>query len=224
MLPRTVTASEARIDPVADLLAFIDRSPTPHHAVAEARRRLEAEGFRALSEADPWDLAPGDRRFVVRGGGSLVAFQAGSVSPAEGGFRIVGAHTDSPNLRLRPRADAGGHGYQRFGVEPYGGVLLHTWLDRDLSLAGRVTLRSGDATCSELVDFGRPLLHVPSLAIHLQRELKTEGLKLNPQLHTLPVLGLEDAPDVATLLASELNARGGGCCDPADVLAFDLMT
>jgi len=211
-------------DAVVDLLAYLDRSPSPYHAVAETRRRLEAQGFTEASEAEVWDLAPGERRYVVRQQGSLVAFQVGSVSPADGGFRVIGAHTDSPNLRLSPRADRTAFGYRQLGVEPYGGVLLHTWLDRDLSLAGRVTLRAGAGTRNELVDFGRPLLHVPSLAIHLQRELRTDGLKLNPQLHALPVLGLEDAPDVATLLASELNARGGERCDPADVLAFDLMT
>jgi len=224
MVPRIVTASEARIDPVADLLAFIDRSPTPHHAVAEARRRLEAEGFRALSEADPWDLAPGDRRFVVRGGGSLVAFQAGSVSPAEGGFRVVGAHTDSPNLRLRPRADVGGHGYQRFGVEPYGGVLLHTWLDRDLSLAGSVELREKGALRTVLVDFGRPLLRIPNLAIHLDREVNKKGLVVDPQAHLVPVAGLEGAPGLAALLAAELRAQGIASPEPGEILAHDLMT
>ncbi len=211
-------------DAVADLLAYIDRSPSPYHAVAEARRRLEAAGFSELSEADVWELAPGERRYLVRQQGSLLAFQVGAVSPADTGFRIVGAHTDSPNLRLTPRADRSAHGYRQLGVEPYGALLLHTWLDRDLSLAGRVTLRAGSSTRSELLDFGRPLLHVPSLAIHLQRELRTEGLKLNPQLHALPVLGLEDAPDLATLVASELRAQGRGSLEPADVLAFDLMT
>jgi aspartyl aminopeptidase len=211
-------------DAVADLLAFIDRSPSPYHAVAESRRRLEALGFAEASEADVWNLAPGERRFVIRQQGSLVAFQVGAVSPADAGFRIVGAHTDSPNLRLSPRADRTALGYRQLGVEPYGGVLLHTWLDRDLSLAGRVTLRAGDTTRSELIDFGRPLLHVPSLAIHLQRELRTEGLKLNPQLHALPVLGLEDAPDVATLVVGELRAQGAGRFEPSDLLAFDLMS
>ena len=95
----------AAIDPVADLLRFIDRSPTPYHAVAETRRRLEASDYESLSETDEWTVDPGDRRFVVRGDGSLVAFQVGAVSPAEGGFRIVGAHTDSPNLRIKPVAD-----------------------------------------------------------------------------------------------------------------------
>ena len=136
--------STPMVDAVADLLAFIDRSPTPYHAVAEATARLRAGAFRELSEGDAWDLSSGDRRYVVRGDGSLVAFQLGSRPPADGGFRGIGAHTDSPNLRAKPLADVTAHGYRQLAVEPYGGVLLHTWLDRDLSLAGRVSVRHAD--------------------------------------------------------------------------------
>ena len=93
-------------------------------------------------DASLWSFAPGERCFVVRGGGSLLAFEAGSIAPALAGFRVVGAHTDSPNLRIKPSPDVSAQGYRQLAVEPYGGVLLHTWLDRDLSLAGRVTLRS----------------------------------------------------------------------------------
>jgi len=212
-------------DAVADLLAFIDRSPTPYHAVEEARHRLQGAGFRALAETDVWDLSPGDRRCVVRGDGSLIAFEVGTASPTEAGFRVLGAHTDSPNLRLKPLADLAAEGYRQLAVEPYGGVLLHTWLDRDLSLAGRVSLRDGDAGVrTALVDFQRPLLRVPSLAIHLYRELREEGLKLNAQQHAVPVLGLEDAPPLPELLAAELRARNHGEVTPEDVLAFDLMT
>ncbi len=209
-------------DPVADLLAFIDRSPTPYHAVAEAVRRLEAAGFRPLSESEVWDLEPGARRYVVRGEGSLAALQVGAGSPAEGGFRIVGAHTDSPNLRIKPRADVRAHGYQQLAVEPYGGVLLHTWLDRDLSLAGRVSFEQGGALRTVLLDFERPLLRVPNLAIHLDRSVK-EGLQLNAQRHLVPVLGLEEAPGLAELVASELRARKLAEIEPAALRAFDLM-
>jgi aspartyl aminopeptidase len=211
-------------DVVADLLAFIDRSPTPYHAVVEMLRRLRAADFRELSETEVWDLAPGDRCYAVRNEGSLVAFRVGSVSPADAGFRIIGAHTDSPNLRLKPLADVDAHGYRQLAVEPYGGVLLHTWLDRDLSLAGRVTLREGERTRSVLLDFARPLLRVPNLAIHLQRELRTEGLKLNAQQHLVPVAGLEGAPGLVELVATELRDRQIAEVAAADVLAFDLMT
>jgi aspartyl aminopeptidase len=212
------------VDAVADLLAFIDRSPTPYHAVAEVARRLAAGAFLPLAEGDPWDLAPGDRRFVVRGDGSLVAFQVGAVPPADAGFRAIGAHTDSPNLRAKPIADVAREGYRQLAVEPYGGVLLHTWLDRDLSLAGRVTLRGPEGPSVVLVDFERPLLRVPNLAIHLYREIRTEGLKLNEQDHLLPVVGLEDAPPLRELVAAELRARGTADVGPEALLAFDLMT
>jgi aspartyl aminopeptidase len=210
-------------DAVSDLLGFIDRSPTPYHAVAEAARRLEACGFEALREEEPWSLEPGARRHAIRAGGSLVAFQVGSASPAEAGFRIVGAHTDSPNLRLKPRPDLSAHGYRQLGVEPYGALLLHTWLDRDLSIAGRVTGEVDGRTETWLLDFGRPLLRVPNLAIHLQRELREKGLKLNEQEHLVPVVGLEEGPALAELIASELAAQSVARLDPERVLAFDLM-
>ena len=209
---------------VADLLDFIARSPTPYHAVAETVRRLESAGFRECRETDLWQLAPGDRRYAVRNEGSLVAFELGGAPPAEAGFRIVGAHSDSPNLRLKPRPDVEAHGYRQYAVEPYGGVLLHTWLDRDLSLAGRVSLQEGEETRIVLLDFGRPLLRIPNLAVHLQRELQSEGLKLNAQTQLVPIAGLEDAPPLAELVAGELRAQQIADVAPEEVLAFDLMT
>ncbi len=211
-------------DPVVDLLSFIDRSPTPYHAVAESVRRLQAAGYRALCEDEVWDLGPGDRRYLVRHEGSLIAFQIGEVSPANAGFRIIGAHTDSPNLRIKPRPDIDADGYRQLGVEPYGGALLHTWLDRDLSLAGRVTLRGAVEPRTLLIDFARPILRIPNLAIHLQRELNQEGLKLNAQQHMAPIIGLEELPNLRELLASELHERNQIEVDASDVLAFDLMT
>jgi aspartyl aminopeptidase len=208
----------------ADLLRFIDRSPTPYHAVAEVTRRLAAAGFQSLAEGDLWQLAPGDARYVVRGGGSLLAFVVGERPPAEAGFHWIGAHTDSPNLRVKPAPDLVREGYQQLAFEPYGGVLLHTWLDRDLSLAGRVSVATPDGLASVLVDFRRPLLRVPNLAIHLQREIVTEGVKLNAQTHAVPVLGMAGGPPLAELLAAELAATPGSPAVSArDVVGFDLM-
>ncbi len=211
------------MDWVRDLLAYVDASPTPFHAVAETGRRLEQVGFRRLAEADRWSLAAGDRVYVVRADGSVVAAVIGSASPAAAGFRFLGAHTDSPNLRLKPRPDVKSHGYRQLAVEPYGGLLLHTWLDRDLSLAGRVVVHGEGSPRMLLLDFRRPLLRVPSLAIHLHRELAQEGLKLNAQQHAVPVVGLESTPDLAALVARELHAQAIARVEPADVLAFDLM-
>ena len=113
-------------DPVADLLAFIDRSPTPYHAVAESERRLAEVGFERLEETDVWDVSPGSRHTITRNEGSLIAFEVGSGAPSEAGFRVVGAHTDSPNLRVKPTPETNAFGYRQLAVEPYGGVLLHT--------------------------------------------------------------------------------------------------
>lgn len=224
-------------DRVDDLLRFIDDSPTPYHAVETAIQRLEAAGFSALDEAESWSLAAGDRRYVTRAGASLLAFEVGTQMPSAAGFRVVGAHTDSPNLRIKPEADVRACGYHQLAVEPYGGVLLHTWLDRDLSLAGRVTLRvageggsgtgsgAGEHSVTRLVDFERPLLRVPNLAIHLYREIATDGLKLNPQQHMKPLVALDRGEASATfadLLCEELG-RVGAPASPEDILGFDLM-
>ncbi len=210
-------------DRVDDLLTYIDQSPTPYHAVIETAGRLEAVGYSLIEEGDAWTLSPGDRRYVIRAGGSIAAFEVGSAAPAEAGFRVIGAHTDSPNLRIKPSPDVREHGYHQLAVEPYGGVLLHTWLDRDLTIAGRVTLASDGGTETRLVDFERPLLRVPNLAIHLYRELNQEGLKLNAQRHLSPLLGLGNDADFVELLCAELG-RDGAMVDRDQVLAFDLMT
>jgi aspartyl aminopeptidase len=208
---------------VVDLMSFLDASPTPYHAVAEAARRLEAAGFRNLREQDAWDLGEAERAYVVRGGGSIAAFVVGEREPAESGFRIIGAHSDSPNLRLKPRPDVKAHGYRQLAVEPYGGVLLHTWLDRDLALAGRVSIAAGEEPLTLLVDLHRAVARIPNLAIHLYRELRSDGLKLNEQTHMAPLIGLDSRADLATLLAAELEAIGEDDVEADDILGFDLM-
>lgn len=205
-------------DPVRDLLDFIDASPTPWHAVAECARRLEGAGYRALDERDPWALGPGDRVYAVRGGSTILAFELGSEPPSEAGFRIVGAHTDSPNLRLKPRPEVSAQGVRQIAVEPYGGVLLHTWLDRDLSIAGRVVVRRDGRLEPVLVRIDRPVCRVASLAIHLNRNVNDEGLKLNAQSHLAPHLALESAgPEtVVSLVAAAAGAAA------ADIFGHDL--
>jgi aspartyl aminopeptidase len=202
--PSLRRAAEAR---ALDLLSFIDRSPTPFQAVVEVERRLALAGFVRLDEREAWTLEAGGRYLVVRGDSSVVAFQLGARAPSEAGLRLVGAHTDSPNLKLKPRAPLSRHGYKQLGVEVYGGVLLSTWLDRDLSLAGRVMVRGERGVEARLVDLGRPLLRVPNLAIHLNREVNTEGLKLNPQQHLPPVYAL-DEPTSGDLLDAVADAAG----------------
>jgi aspartyl aminopeptidase len=216
--------SSATADAAAnDLLAYIDASPTPYHVVRETSRRLTAQGYRALDEREPWDLKPGDKVFVTRGDTSIAAFHLGTAPVDRAGFRLVGAHTDSPNLRLKPNAHAPRSGYHQLGVEVYGGVLFSTWLDRDLSLAGRVVVAREGRLEHHLVDFRRPLLRIPNLAIHLNRTVNTEGLKLNAQDHLVPVLALErsGAVDLKAMLVEELG-KGGARVASGDILGFDL--
>lgn len=206
-----------------DLLAYIDASPTPYHAVRETIRRLSAQGYRALDEREPWDLKPGDKVYVTRGDTSIAAFHLGTRPVDQAGFKLVGAHTDSPNLRLKPNAQVQRNGYHQLGVEVYGGPLFSTWLDRDLSIAGRVVVAHEGRPAHHLVDFRRPLLRIPNLAIHLNRTVNTDGLKLNAQDHLVPVLGLErsGAVDLKAMLVEEL-ARGGTRVAAGDILGFDL--
>ena len=169
-----------RTPEATDLASFLDASSTPYHAVSELARRLTAAGFRAFREQDAWQVEPGTRGFVVRAGGSIVAFEVGTKPPSDAGFVLLGAHSDSPNLRLKPLPDLTSVGYRQLSVEIYGGVLLSTWLDRDLSVAGRVVFADGS---SELIDLKRVVCRVPNLAIHLNREVNTAGLLLNAQSH-----------------------------------------
>jgi len=201
----------------ADLCSFIDASPSPFHVTETVASRLEAGGFRRLREVDAWPAAQG-RYYVVRGG-SLVAWSNEGAEGAAAPFRIVGGHTDSPNLRVKQHPDLSRAGWQLVGVEPYGGVLLNSWLDRDLGLSGRVTVRADGGTRSQLVLVDRPVLRVPQLAIHLDREVGTTGLKLNPQQHLAAVWGVGTSPEpFAGFLAEELGVEA------ADVLGWELMT
>jgi aspartyl aminopeptidase len=211
-------------DPLAaarDLLAFIEASPTPFHCVAEARRRLEAAGFRALDERDAWSSAPGERRFAVRGDGSIIAWRHGARAPAEAGFRIVGAHTDSPNLRLKPRGARASNGYVVLDVEIYGAPILATWADRDLSLAGRVFLDGPDGTERRLVRLDRPLCRIPNIAIHLNRTVNEEGLTLDKHKHLPPLLGLWSQEGDPERVVRGVVAEALGV-DPDRILGHDL--
>ncbi|HEV2640570.1 MAG TPA: M18 family aminopeptidase [Actinocrinis sp.] len=199
-----------------DLLAFLSASPTPFHAAEEAARRLEQAGFQRLTETAAWSAGPGGA-FVVRGG-ALVAWYLSPDAPAEPSrpFRIVGTHTDSPNLRIKPIPDLEYYGWRQVNVEVYGGPLLNSWLDRDLGLAGRLAMRDGS---QPLVNIDRPLLRIPQLAIHLDPGVR-EGLTLNPQIHLTPVWGLGPVRegDLLRYVADEHGLRY------RDILGWDLMT
>ncbi len=202
---------------VADkLCSLIDRSPSPFHAVATAADRLEGAGFEPVSMAGSFQ---GPDRRVLRGGGSLVAWRQPDAPPAA--FRIIGAHTDSPNLRVKPNADHTSAHFRQLGVEVYGGALLNSWLDRDLGLSGRVMVRGDAGPVEHLFRIDEPILRVPQLAIHLDREINEKGLQLNPQTHMAPIWDLDttagsEATFTETVAAAADVAAG-------EVLAWDAM-
>ncbi len=164
-----------------DLLNFIDASPSPWHAVHSVEERLLAQGFNQLLEKDTWQLNAGSSYYVVRGDASIIAFTLGKQALVETGLRIVGAHTDSPGLRLKPQAAFGSDGLVRIGVEVYGGPILATFTDRDLSIAGRVVIRTSNGHETRLIKFDDALMRLPNLAIHMNREVNDKGLKLDKQ-------------------------------------------
>jgi aspartyl aminopeptidase len=198
-----------------DLMGFLAASPSPYHAVASAAERLEKAGFRQVEEAAAWDGLSGGR-YVVRGGALVAWYVPEGAGPATP-FRIIGAHTDSPNLRVKPVPDTGREGWKQIAVEIYGGTLLNTWLDRDLGLSGRLSLRGGETV---LVNVDRPLLRVPQLAVHLDRGVNDGGLKLDRQQHMTPVWGI-GRPREGELI--EFVAAEAGVGSPAEVTGWDLM-
>jgi aspartyl aminopeptidase len=171
-----------------DLLRFIDASPSPWHVVACVTERLVEHGFLELDEAQAWSLEPGARYFVVRDGSSIIAFKNSEKALPDKGFRLIGAHTDSPGLRIKPNALIRSEKFDRVGVEVYGSPILATFTDRDLGLAGRVTLIDSRGNLdTRLLRFGKPMLRLPNLPIHMNRTVNEEGLRLHLQ-NELPLI------------------------------------
>ena len=196
------------------LMDFIQASPTPFHAVAAMERILMQAGFRRLDEGASWsDISSsgsqGGRYYVIRNDSSLCAFSLTEKSPVDCGMRMVGAHTDSPCLKLKPRAEYFKNGYLQLGVEVYGSALLNPWFDRDLSLAGRVCFMEADGTLGyRLIDFERPLAVIPSLAIHLDREVNNQR-SINAQTDLPPIVLQDDeqSADWRELLKGQLKQQ-----------------
>ncbi len=193
------------------LLEFLQSSPTAFHAAGEIRSRLLAAGFIGLDEADNWQLEPGKSYVITRNDSSVIAFTYGFNSLIKNGISILGAHTDSPCLKIKPRPELNRRGYSQLGVEVYGGALLAPWFDRDLSIAGRVSYRNQQNTiASVLVDFKYPIAFIPSLAIHLDREANNSR-SINPQKDIVPVLLQTDdaglSPDFKTLLKQQMDVK-----------------
>lgn len=186
-MSRELEPQPVGVSGIEDLLAYLDGSRSPFHAAHNARQRLMAAGYSDIDRSSAWEQLP--ERGVVVDDGAMIAWQLATGAPPATGFQIIGAHTDSPCLRIKPQPDVNRHGWRQLAVEIYGGVLLNSWLDRDLGLAGRVMSRDGR---SELIDIGQPVARVPQLAIHLDRGVNDQGLRLDPHQHLMPVWGSGD--------------------------------
>ena len=203
------------------LMDFLQQSPTPYHAVHNIKAQLLDAGFEELKETEHWQTPLDKPAFITRNDSSLIAFKAGTHSPTKNGWRMVGAHTDSPCLKLKPNPDQTNQDIHQWGVEVYGGVLLRSWFDRDLALAGRVTVQlASGAMHSCLIDSKRPIAIIPNLAIHLHsdKHMKT----FNAQNELPPVVAL-DSEDfsleqwVVEQLPAELTSDG-----PPRLIAHEL--
>ncbi|WP_280448139.1 M18 family aminopeptidase, partial [Nocardia cyriacigeorgica] len=209
-MPVSSTAASA-----AGLCAFIDESPSPFHVCHTVAQDLDEHGFTRLDEASAWPAGGRGRHYVVRGG-SLVAW-ADHDPEAAAPFRVVGAHTDSPNLRVKQHPDLSSAGWQLVGLEPYGGAWLNSWLDRELGLSGRLSVREGNTVGQRLVRINEPILRVPQLAIHLSEDRR--GVTLDPQRHVNAIWGVGSEP--RSFIAYVAEHAG---ISPDAVLGWELMT
>jgi aspartyl aminopeptidase len=207
------------MDKARRCIQFLDACPEPFHVIKSVTARLGAAGFVALSEGDSWrekgNLVAGGKYYFTRNGSSIVAFIVGGQYKPGNGFKVIGAHTDSPNLRLKPRSKKSSSGVIQLNVECYGGGLWHTWFDRDLSIAGRVILRDPvDPTkfSHRLVKVNRSVLRIPNLCIHLKSQKEREAFAVNSEDHLMPILCSEvrksiNKPAIDTDLAPAKKAK-----------------
>ncbi|MDP2851155.1 MAG: M18 family aminopeptidase [Sulfuricurvum sp.] len=199
-----------------EMISFIDASPTPFHAVEWMAKTLECRGFIALAEDEEWNLEIGSDYYVTRNDSSIIAF---TYPPCqEKGYTILGAHTDSPHLRLKPNPLTTSAGVKRLGVEPYGGVLLNPWFDRDLALAGRVVYLEGEVRKEALININLPIAVIPSLAIHLDRDANSSRT-INAQTDIVPIIATGDV-DFETFILSQIQANSSELTLLAHELSF----
>lgn len=200
---------------LTELLDFLDQSPTAFHAVENLKQQLLNHGFHEFKETEAWSVDKGTKGFVIRNGSSILAFDIGSRLTAPQ-FNIVASHTDSPSYKLKPNHEMSGDGaYQRLNVEPYGGMIASTWLDRPLAIAGRLFYQTPRGMASVLVNSKQPIALIPNVAIHLNRNINN-GYTYNPQVDLLPMVALHPQQTVLEWFADQAGL------DVKDILDFDL--
>ncbi|MBW1637027.1 MAG: M18 family aminopeptidase [Deltaproteobacteria bacterium] len=213
------------IDLNKQLFSYLHSSPTPFHAVANIQKYLLSHNFSQLYESDKWHLKQGQSYFVLRDNGAVIAFTLGLHEPVTEGFRMLAAHTDSPALQIKPKPSISEGSFLNLGVEIYGGALLNSWFDRDLSLAGRVCCETGNGSLEiMLIDFKRTLLTIPSVAIHLDREAN-EKKTVHRQNHMPPILAQDcnnNFPDFNAFLSAQLQ-RQYPAAKIKEILSFDIF-
>ncbi len=194
-------------------MSFLNASPTPYHAVHNVKAKLTKNGFQELSERDNWPgkVLKGGKYFVTRNASSIIAFTVGEKWAPGNGISIVGAHTDSPCLRIKPVSKRNAEGFIQIGVELYGGGIWHSWFDSDLSVAGRVIVKQDGLFVPKLIDIKKPLLKIPTLAIHLDRDVN-KTFEFNKESQLLPIAGLDNAIPEDKKVKSK-----GGCCEGSEL-------
>jgi len=205
-----------------DLLQYLNDSPTAFHAAENAAEILRRSGFRELKETEKWSLDKGGRYYIVKNQSCIIAFTVGEGSLAEKGFHIIGAHTDSPGLKIKPGAcTVTPDGYVKVNVEVYGGAVLSTWFDRPLAVAGRVIVREGGTLREKLVRIHKPVLMIPNLCIHFHRNVN-DDCSYNKQTEILPLLSLkEEGVEKDDYLFNLIEEETG--IDRADILDYELF-
>ncbi len=206
------------------LIEFIDNSPSCFHAVEEAKKILSEKGFKELILSDKWNLEKEGKYFVTRNNSALIAFVVGKGNLEEYGFKLIGAHTDSPTFRIKPNPEIiVENKYLKLNTEVYGGPILSTWFDRPLSIAGRVAVRTDNPLKPKemIVDMEDPIMIIPNLAIHMNREVN-KGVNINPQVDTLPLVSMiEESFEQDNYLVKLLAEKIG--VNFEDIMDFDLF-
>lgn len=203
------------------MLDYINKSPTPYHAVDNLKSMLDSVGAIKLEPESRWNLEKGKTYYMLYRNTSMIAFHLSDDTDTTSGFRIAAAHTDSPVFKIKPVSSFISNGYERLDVEAYGGGIHHTWLDRPLGIAGILHTKDGSAVKETLIKIDEPLVIVPSLAIHMQRDVN-EGAKFNIQNELCPIFAQAEGKDAAKSFLKLISEKAN--CSVNDIVSFDLMT